>query len=410
MATINFYLKKADKKNDCSIMMTYQHRGGKFRYSTRLKVKSSAWKDQRVRNNYIGFSEINSILDEIENSLKAIEREAVFNKQEYSLDVIKRKFFVKLGELTPENDFLKVYDKFIEESTPLRAKGTIQNYKVTKNKLIKFSAAKKCSLNFETIDQNFYEAFLNYMLKDLKHLNNTVGKQIKTLKVFLNYAVEHEYTNVIYNLKKFKAFKEEADIVYLTEVELMKIYRLKNLAQRLTNVRDNFCFACFTGLRFSDINKLRHYHINDDFIEIRAEKTKDNLRIPLNHFAKEILNKYKTSFKVTPLPTGITNQKTNEFLKEIGQLAELNEIVSMEKFNGSNKVIITKSKHELLCTHTARRTFVTLALEKGIRAEVVMAMTGHKDYKTFKRYIKITDKVMQNEMNRVWNKPLLRVV
>ena len=122
------------------------------------------------------------------------------------------------------------------------------------------------------------------------------------------------------------------------------------------------------------------------------------------------MERYKDKYIDKPLPTGITNQKSNEYIKEIGGLAEVDELVSIEKFNGSKKLTITKQKYHLLTTHTARRTFVTLALEKGIRAEVVMAMTGHKNYKTFKKYIKITDKVMQNEMNRVWSRPILKAV
>lgn len=306
--------------------------------------------------------------------------------------------------------FFKVYDKFIEAAKPVKSESTIKNYVTTKNKLKKFAEEKHCSIKFETIDQNFYEAFLNYLIKELKHLNNTVGKHIKTLKVFLSYAGDHEYTAVNYNLKKFKVFSEETDIIYLTEDELMKVYNLPDLSQRLSEVRDNFCFACFTGLRFSDIHKLKNPNINDSFLEIKTEKTKDNLKIPLNIYAKEILAKYKGRYHDKPLPTGISNQKSNDYLKEIGEVAKLNEMISIEKFNGSNKVIINKAKFKLLTTHTARRTFVTLALEKGIRAEVVMAMTGHKSFRTFKRYIKITDKVMQTEMNRVWYKPLIKVV
>ena len=190
----------------------------------------------------------------------------------------------------------------------------------------------------------------------------------------------------------------------------MKLYYFENLPARLIPVRDNFCFSCFTGLRFSDIDKLRKMHLKNNYIEIKTDKTKDFLKIPLNKYAIEILNRYTDHSIDRPLPTGISNCKTNLYLKEVGELAGLTEIVSLEKFSGSQKVVINKPKYELISSHTARRTFVTLALEKGMRAEVVMAMTGHKDYKTFKKYIKITDKVMENEMNRIWNKPLLKVV
>ena len=410
MSTINFYLKKPDKKGLCSIMLTYQDRGQKYRYFTKLKIKAVCWKNQRVKNNYTGYSEINGLLDELENNLKEIEREALFLKKEYSIEIIKNKFQSKLGKSTNEKDFFYSYDRFIEDSKATKSRKTIQAYEGTKEKLKAFMEAKNVGIKFENINQIFYESFVNYMIIDLGHLNNTVGKHIKTLKTFLRYAIDHEFTNHNYNFKKFKVFAEDADIIYLTESELMKIYRLENLSKTLLKVRDSFCFACFTGLRFSDIDKLSDSHIKAEFIEMKAEKTKDSLKIPLNSFAQEILARNKNLEAGKPLPKGFSNQKTNQYIKEIAGIAKIDEIVSLEKFTGSKKIIINKPKSEFISTHTARRTFVTLSLEKGIRSEVVMAMTGHKSYRTFKRYIKITDKVMQAEMERVWSKPLLKAV
>ncbi len=409
MAGINFSLKAADKKGECPVYLTYQKNGQKFRYFTKLKIPVNSWFKQRVKVNYTGYAEINSILDDIENTLKEIERESVFNKKEYSLDTVKRKFFLKFGVLNNTNDFFNVFERFINDSKTTKTAWTIKGYLSTKQKLLNFSEAKNCPVTFESIDYNFYETFVNYMLKDLGNLNNTVGKYIKNLKVFLVYATEHEYTQQNYNLKKFKVFNDEADTIHLSETELMTIYK-KDFSKRLKPVKDIFCFACFTGLRFSDIDKLDNTHIKDNYLEIKTEKTKDSIRIPLNDFAKEILRKYKAKLKDKPLPTGLTNQKTNEYLKEIGELAKINEVIRIEQFNGSNRVVTNKQKFELITTHTARRTFVTLALEKGIRAEVVMAMTGHRSYKSFMKYVKITDKVMEQEMKRAWNTPLLKAV
>ena len=64
---------------------------------------------------------------------------------------------------------------------------------------------------------------------------------------------------------------------------------------------------------------------------------------------------------------------------------------------GSERVATTRPKYELIGTHTARRTFVTLALEGGMRPETLMRITGHKDYKMLHRYLKITDVVVQDE-------------
>ena len=105
--------------------------------------------------------------------------------------------------------FFSIYDRFIEDSRQLKAKRTIQAYEGTKTKLLSFRDTKGYNLNFETINQTFYEAFLNYLIKDLGFLNNTVGKHIKTLKVFLNYAIDHEFANVIPNLKNSKSLERK---------------------------------------------------------------------------------------------------------------------------------------------------------------------------------------------------------
>ena len=140
-------------------------------------------------------------------------------------------------------------------------------------------------------------------------------------------------------------------------------------------------------------------------LNLKTEKTKDILSIPLNDFANDIINRHKENDKIQ-LPPIITNQKMNEYLKELGALAEINDTVERHRYSGNIKKTITTEKYNLITTHTARRTFVTLSLEKGFRPEVVMEMTGHKNYTTFKRYIKITNQVKKEEMNRLWsNKP-----
>ncbi len=100
----------------------------------------------------------------------------------------------------------------------------------------------------------------------------------------------------------------------------------------------------------------------------------------------------------------IENQKTNEYLKELCLLAGINQTITVSRYKGAQRIEFTKPKYEFISTHCARRTFVTLSLEFGVRPELVMAVTGHKSYKTFKKYIKITDKVVENEFQRVWDR------
>jgi integrase len=410
MATIKFYLKDDDKNGESLIMLTYQKSGKKFRHSTKIKIPPAHWKGQRIKSQYSNSAELNSILDDRENIIKEIERESLFRKEDYSIELIKRKFELRIGRFSNESEFFKLYEKFIEDSKEKRKPATIRAYVTTRNTLLDFQENKTIEVNFKTINPIFYGQLMDYLIKDKKFLNNTAGKHIKTLKTFLNYAIEQGYTDCNFNLKKFKVIQEDVDIVYLTNDELTRLYNLKGLKKHLESVKDYFCFCCYTGIRFSDFEKITNSNIKEDYLELRTEKTKAYLRIPLNVYAKEILKKYQNQIDERPFPNVISNQKTNEYIKDIAEIAEIDEIIELEKYSGSTKKIIKERKYDLISTHTARRTFVTLSLEKGIRAEIVMAMTGHKDYKTFKKYIKITESVMQSEMNRVWNKPLLKAV
>ena len=119
--------------------------------------------------------------------------------------------------------------------------------------------------------------------------------------------------------------------------------------------------------------------------------------IPLNDFALKILKRNDFELPV------ISSQKTNDYVKELGELCKIEEPITLVKYSGVNEVKYTEPKFNFISSHTARRTFVTLSLEKGMRPETVMSITGHKEYKTFKKYIKLTSKVKNEEMKRVWN-------
>jgi site-specific recombinase XerD len=412
MATTNFYLKPADTKGLSRVVLVYQDKGKKFKFPTKIKVKKCNWeKGKLVKGKSSIVNEINSILDGYRQDINEILREAMLNKTKYEIELVEKKFRMKIGETNVvKNEFYKTFEEFMENAKATKAHGTILNYNATLTRLKGFSEYLGQEITFKSINQLFYEGFMNYLIKEHNSLNNTVGRHIKVLKVFLNYCKRMEIIPSTTNITGFKVMKEEADIIYLTEKELFTLMNLEGLTKSLEHIRDNFCFGCFTGLRFSDIAKINKSNIKEDFIEIKSEKTRESLKIPLNQHSKSILKKYEGESETRPLPPTISNQKTNEYLKELCEIAEIDEMIEMEKFSGSKKITIKKPKYNLVSSHTARRTFVTLSLEKGIRAEVVMNMTGHKEYQTFKKYIKITDKVKLLEMNRVWDKPNLKVV
>jgi site-specific recombinase XerD len=403
MATLNFYLDRTDKSGRSFIQMTYLANGQKFRHSVKLKVTPSDWLKgkQRIRVKEKEDEFINSHLKSLEEIIRKAERESLLIHHALNFSFIKQKFDDTLDKRDDKKTFVGYFNEYIKTAQGKRKQSTINHYSTCLNHLLNFRKEKKYELSFERINNQFYKSFVSYLTDECKILNNTIGNYIKMLKAFMNFATEMGYNKSGIDFKKFKVFKEDGELIYLSEKELMFIYNMKELSDKLKVVRDNFCFACFTGLRFSDIQKLQAENIKEDYLEIRTEKTRDFLKIPLSPYAKEILIK-----NYGRLPRQFSNQKVNDYLKELGELAEINEQIHIVKYRGVEKVEFIEPKYKFLCTHTARRTFVTLSLEKGMRPETVMSITGHKDYKTFKKYIKLTDTVKLIEMNNVWAKKL----
>ncbi|MBF1379631.1 MAG: site-specific integrase, partial [Porphyromonas sp.] len=130
-------------------------------------------------------------------------------------------------------------------------------------------------------------------------------------------------------------------------------------------------------------------------------KTSDSLVFELNKHSKAILEKYQdVVFEHDKALPVITNQKMNEYLKELAELAGINEPIRQTYYKGNERIDEVTPKYALLGTHAGRRTFICNALALGIPPQVVMKWTGHSDYKAMKPYIDIADDIKANAMSK----------
>ena len=154
-------------------------------------------------------------------------------------------------------------------------------------------------------------------------------------------------------------------------------------------------------MRYSDAASLKKSDVKENTIEITTQKTADNLIIELNNYSKAILDKYKNiqleDNKALPV---ISNQKMNEYLQELAELAEIDEPITQTYYEGNKRIDQVSPKYALLGTHAGRRTFICNALSLGIPPQVVMKWTGHSDYKAMKPYIDIADEIKVNAMEK----------
>ncbi|WP_313608009.1 site-specific integrase, partial [Dysgonomonas sp.] len=169
-------------------------------------------------------------------------------------------------------------------------------------------------------------------------------------------------------------------------------FSIPETKEYLLRVRDTFLFACYTGLRHSDLYNLRKSDIIGDRMYITTEKTADNLDIPINKPANNILNKYKdVYFKNDKALPVISVQKMNDYIKELCKLSGINDDIRLVHYKGNQRIETISPKHDLITSHTGRKTFICNSLHLGLSPQTVMKITGHSNYEAMKPYIEITD-------------------
>lgn len=429
MSTVRFVLRidKPNKDGACPIQLIYQISGQRKYFKTKQRLFPQNWEPGEQKAIYLdkkaakkllqgvdydqlpSFREVdetNNTLTSIRKEISNIERRFELNKVVYSPEMVIEQLDSQTPitkKEAPSNELFAFIDKYIEDHTATREPGSLSVYKSLKNHLQNFQKDKNKKITFDKIDYAFFIEFQAYLIGTRKLNNTTVAKQLSTIKTFLNYARMQGLT-ILDKYKDFKIRRETLEVIALTAQEFESLFNHDLTGnKRLDQVRDVFCFACVTGLRYSDLQQLKREHIKSDEIRLIVKKTKEPLSIPLNPYSSAILDKYKDKHK--PLPI-ISNQKLNVYIKELCELVKINEMVEIVRFRGAERTPKTYQKHELISIHTGRKTFATLSLEKGMSAEEVMTITGHRDYKSFKRYVKITEQRKKVVMHKAWGSKL----
>ncbi len=228
------------------------------------------------------------------------------------------------------------------------------------------------------------------------YADNTIGGFIKKLKCVLRAAESRGYpVNPAYKSTEFKAQSSvDVDTIYLTREEVERFEKVdltkKEDGKNLELARDIFLVGVWTAQRVSDYNNLKPENIKvvDNngkpitYISIHQQKTGRLVEIPCNAKVREILNKYPKG-----LPH-LSDQKINKYIKDIGKMAKIDEVVEVKGSRGGEVIKEYYKKYELICTHTARRTGATLMYLDGIAIYDIMKVTGHKSVTTLEKYIR----------------------
>jgi integrase len=411
MATVKFNLRAPSAAKAQPINLIFRHQKLKVTYPTGFKVLPEFWSKDRQRVRNVGDvperDRINNALNQLRTevdkwAVMTLEARATITKDE-----LKRHLDDFTGRRPgPGKNLFTYFQRWVDdaENRILPSTGrppqiaTIKQHRTTLQTLRAFGADYRRPVDFGTVDVQFYDDFVKWM-RDRDAKTNTIGKHIKVLKTVLNAAVEDGVNNYLtFRGKHFRVLKEDVHTIYLNVSELAAIAKLDLTASpRLDRVRDLFLLGAWTGLRFSDFTNLSPDNIRGGNIYVNQRKTGGAVTIPVLPIVAQIMEKYGGGF-----PAAISNQKTNAYLKEIGEMAGIDDPILKRESQGGKKVTRTVRKYDLIGTHTARRSYATNSYLRGIGTVSIMAITGHKTETAFLKYIKVDKEQHADIVRKGW--------
>lgn len=408
-----FLLDKEKDGNEAKLRFRVRWGKNIVAFNLGYKVEPAKWstETQRCKNNTthgrkkVAASVINREINRYESAAESIfdkyDRANIMpDKDRFRKDFLEEVRGVSQEEVC-EKTFFQIFDEFTHDMGFKNdwTKATFEKFHALKEHIKEFNM----NISFNDFNEEGLNRFIYYLRDGAGMRNSTIDKQISFLRWFLRWAALKGY-NKIRDFESFRPRLKKTDkkVIFLEWEELMAVYDFKFTPEKkyLERVRDVFCFCCFTSLRYSDVANLRWSNVFDDYIHVTTIKTNDTIKIELNDYSRSIIEKYRNSnFPNDMVLPVISNQKMNEYLKEMGMVCGIDKSITITYYKGHERIDEVHPKYELLGTHTGRRTFICNALMLGISPQIVMKWTGHSDYKSMKPYIDVADSAKKSAMS-----------
>ena len=396
MATIKFFIQS--KNNPAGIYVRL--REGRYidaKAKTKYIINPKDWSTTKGQPKNLkdeGFKKINEDLTSLGKDLlkhynKSIDKEPV--NSQWLKDFINPP---QQAETIP-NKLVEYFDYYALHKKSTIEASTHTKIKVNKHLIERFQKATKKEYFIKDVNADFKLNFEAYCIKE-NYAPNTIARTIKFIKTICYHAQDNG-KETHFQLKKITTKIEKVEKIFLTLTEIEKIQSAKLETDYLNNARDWLIISCETGQRVSDFMRFTKKQIRHEgkvpLIEFTQVKTGKKMAIPLS---KKVINILKV--RGGNFPRQISDQRYNEYIKEVCKLAGLTE-----KIKGSKQDPETQRKesglfpkHELVTSHIGRRSFSTNNYGR-IPTSLLINVTGHSTETMFLEYIgkTVTEKAIQ---------------
>ncbi len=380
MLTYSIYprVERIDRNGLCPIyvQVTNKRVTNRFKLPISIEMRHYDAKKNRAKSSFPTNHYINSILIGYENEATKTVLEYTLSKKPLTYLVFKNRVLGIKTSANYRDDSGSSFFDFIKKR--LRESNFKWNTQRSYMTLYHLLEIYKPTLKFDDITYSFVIGFRQFLRSERKNIENSCSKKLAMLRALI-YEAMRQGLMTENGMKGIKLPRTNSHRLYLELHEVQKLqtlYDADKFKYHHLNVLQYFLFACYTGLRFSDVEKFSTDMIQNNKISIKTEKTGETVVIPLIAEAKHLLPKDKKQFRV------ISNQKTNAALKEIMIEAEIKKPIHF---------------------HCSRHTFATIGISSGIHIEVIGKLLGHNDLKTTAIYAKIMDDVKVDSM-AMWGK------
>lgn len=281
-----------------------------------------------------------------------------------------------------KGSFFEFFDALTEKK-----KASLGNYGNWNAVRILIKAYNPKDVTFERLDKEWVEGFKDYLDYEAKTKTgdgislNTKYSYFNKLRAALKQALKEGLIkfNPAEQVEPFP--QDDVEREFLTLEELQKI---ANTHCRNETLKRMFIFSCLTGLRWSDIEKLKWSEIQHSenlgyFIRFRQQKTNGAETLPIAEEARELLGEQKEPKE--KVFTGLKYGNWNKtYLKDWLIDAGINKHITF---------------------HCARHTYATLQLTLGTDIYTVSKLLGHKNLSTTEIYAKVINEKKVEAANKI---------
>ncbi|MEO9485242.1 MAG: phage integrase SAM-like domain-containing protein [Ekhidna sp.] len=398
MSTLNFFIEQHLNKTTYPIYIRYDHASKKVLFSTNFKASTDQinWlmdgarkkikTSEPLNKRFIGHLRANK---ELISNYKEVQ-DLVFDARDLgdpSVHKVKE-LFKKSKDQVEVKTIIHGIDYIVSkiEGSGISERTLINYDKNLRKHIDGFNEYKSRDHQLNDLDKNFEYEYKKYLYnKDQPLSDGSVDNQIKYLKSLCRKLID---LGIPCNeqVQSFSRISLTYDMVFLTAVELKRLIDSRiTSSDTLDRKKDAFVFQCLTGIRVSDLKKFNKDLVDDKYrLNTRSEKTGTLIKIPLVDKAIEIAEKYNYNIPVE------SEQKYNEaihkFMKELG----FDRKVESKNY---------RPLHEVCTSHTARKTFISYALNNlGLSVAEVSLISGTSQGTIQKHYAGANIEEIENKI------------